>query len=169
MESTIVLVNPLGSRKKQLVPFAPGFSCLAWGEIRWVRACLAAASTQRAGAVRGVVRVFLMGFYGKINGKMMGIELVCWFRNNHQPLLVGGFKHFLFSMIYGNHHPNWLIFFKPTRLSMGQYWIIILFNGRLNESPTWVQCRWFCCTGWSMSITIVVPSGKLTVCHWKWP
>ena len=26
--------------------------------------------------------------------------------------LVGGFKHFLFSIIYGNSNPNWLIFFR---------------------------------------------------------
>ena len=37
----------------------------------------------------------------------------------YNDILVGGFKHFLFSIIYGNNHPNWLIFFKmlkpPTR------------------------------------------------------
>ena len=35
-------------------------------------------------------------------------------------LLVGGFNHFLFSIIYGNNHPNWLIFSEglepPTSL-----------------------------------------------------
>ena len=44
------------------------------------------------------------------------------------PLLVGGLKHFLFfHFIYGNNHPNWLIFFKmviapPTRLA--DIWLI---------------------------------------------
>ena len=37
--------------------------------------------------------------------------------------LVGGFKHFLFSIIYGNNHPNWLSYFSeglkpPTRYSL---------------------------------------------------
>ena len=44
------------------------------------------------------------------------------------PGLVGGFKHFSFSIIYGNNHPNWLIFFRGVETT-NQRLLIPIFAG----------------------------------------
>ena len=46
-------------------------------------------------------------------------------------ILVGGFKHCLFSIIYGNNHPNWLIFFRGVETTNQYIYIYII-------------CTWVC-------------------------
>jgi hypothetical protein len=68
-------------------------------------------------------------------GNRSRIIKILFFTSVYIYILVGGFKHFLFSMIYGNNPSHWLIFFRGVETTNQIY---IYIHCRQTSQP-WSQ------------------------------